>query len=1851
MKKERFFSGRAVLCVLGAVLAAVLFTGCGKGEAFSENAMDDIESISYSGLRRLEPISLVLKSGVKYPENLDKAFKLTPSVKGQWKIIQAGHISFMPAEPYDFKKELTLNADIGLLQDNKPNVRGLTKTFSISPPEFALLSSNLIPDEKREAFFGFESVGETDIPMDIEAVKKIVSARLEDDGSKKDLTVLITQGSEPGKYKIGIKDIRRKKAFQNLVVAWDLKSLGSDTKGSKSFTVAAEAVFQVLSFEQTSHNTIEINFSDALDPAQDLRGLVNVSSKTANSFRYAVHGHKLKLFSQNGIWADDTKVTVLKGIKNVHGKALAENAGFAVIVEWEKPSIAFTKSGNIIPTKDNAGILVSTKNIRGLMIEAFQIFDKNMLQFLQNNTLSGDNMLDRVGEPVWRQTFDFEWDASMKNQDVVRRLDLSKLIKKFPGGMFELRIGFAKKHSMYESPSKNDEFSNLPFPKDFSELDGFTDIASEYWTTAELTSDQREQFWRMRDNPNHPAFYLPSYSNYCLSSKRVLVSNIGLSVKRDRAGGLYVAAADLVSGNPMDGVTVKLFSFAQRELESGKTDSQGLLMLANKEDAYFVQAEKGGFYNWIRLSGDTLSASHFDVDGESSDGGVKGYIYGERGVWRPGDDIHLVFMLQDTEKNLPADYPVKFTLEDPLGKQSDYKVFTSSVDGFYRIDTGTDAGAKTGTWYARVTVGGKTWTKSVKVETVVPNRLFIDLKPEGRYFTGGANPVTLSGEWLHGAKASALKAQISARFLLDRNPFEKYKNYNFINPEIQVKTDQNEIWEGTLDADGRARIGLDLDAGAKAPGKLRAVFETRIYEPSGAFSSENKVFGYSPYNRYVGMEIPKSDDTYRDMLYTDREQNLKFVLLDADGNPVKGEAGLSVKLYKLEWFWWWETDYEDTNYTSARNTRFIKSWDITAKNGTADLKLKIDDGDWGRYLIAVYDEKGGHSSAQVVYFDWAGWASRRTSDDSSASMLTVTAGKVKYFADETAEVTFPCYEGARALVTVEKNGKIVKQEWIKSTGTVCSYKTKLKPEWAPNIYIHVSLIQEHQQTKNSLPIRLYGIAPVMIENKNSRIAPVIQAADAFEPNAKAAFTISEEKGRAMTCTVAVVDEGLLGLTAFSAADPWNAFYKKESSQISSWDIYNYVIGAYNGKIESLLAVGGGSDIEKNGSKNAERFKPVVFFFGPYEIKAGEKKRVEFDMPQYIGAVRIMTVAGKSGAYGVAERSVRVKSDLIVMPTLPRTLGVDETVQVPVTVFNGTASEKTAKVSLRAEGALNVSEEKQVTVKGNADASVIFEIKTDKPGIAKFKLEASARGIAKKAESAAEIDILSRGMPFSSTETIHLDQGKTLSRDVPLRGEKGTKRLTVEISQYPSLGLEHRLQYLLSYPYGCIEQITSKAFPQVYLPDMALLDAGEIEKAKTNVISVLERYSGYQLRNGAFSYWPGSYYESNWATSYAGHFMTEAKKAGYAVNSSMYQAWLGYQSEKAANWASTYIDNIEEQAYRLYTLAIAGAPEIGAMNRLKNFEGSMNAVSIALLANAYAVAGHTKTAKTLLEKVQVPESAYRRMGRNFSSNIRDTALILNACTVCGLSDRASKLIVKLAAVSSSNDWLSTQETAWLLMSVAPYYAFDKTKKVEYEIRTETNIIKDTLAGSARLYEIPVNEENAKKIEIRNTGKIPLYAALTVQGKLPPGEEETVSSNLSLYAEYFNDDGDTVLPENLSLGDRFKIRMLVRNNTNYDAENIALSMPIPTGWEISNMRLGLSDDDEESEEEASNFDYQDLQDTHVHTFFELKRNASKTFELAGTVTYGGSYYLPAITAEAMYDNSYKASIKGKKLKSTR
>ncbi|TFG78946.1 MAG: alpha-2-macroglobulin, partial [Spirochaetales bacterium] len=714
-----------------------------------------------------------------------------------------------------------------------------------------------------------------------------------------------------------------------------------------------------------------------------------------------------------------------------------------------------------------------------------------------------------------------------------------------------------------------------------------------------------------------------------------------------------------------------------RELASGVADRDGLVQLkpsdlSSSEPTFLVvaaaKATTGRERGYLKLApSQQLAVSHFDVGGEKAETGVKGFIYGERGVWRPGDDIHLVFMLYDRLKTLPADHPITFEFENPLGQVVRQATYTQSVGGFYYIKTGTEATSPTGTWTARIQVGGKTFAKSVKVETIMPNRLKLALdygdKP---YIAADLSRMGITAAWLHGAPAPGLKADVSMVLSASAKAPGNFPGYSFLDPMRTLQPERQVLFDGFLDDSGKADFAVYLSPDYESPGPLAASFLTRAFERSGLFSSEQFSVDFHPYERYVGVKLPAGDAS-RGMLLTDTDHAVELILVDRDGKAVS-DGQVQVAVYKLQWRWWWEKGEESlAEHASDVYKRLLAKETVNVRNGRGTYKLNIKYPEWGRYLIRVEDTRGGHAAGTVFYMDWPGWAGRgRAEGGGSAAMLSLSADKDVYSVGDAVRVSFPSNKEGHAFVTTERAGRIIDRRWIDAKDGTTVYDFKATADMAPNVYVHVSFVQPHLQTANDLPIRLYGVVPVTIENPATRLDPVIKAPAALEPNTASTFTVSEKSGKAMTYTVAVVDEGLLGITRYSTPNPWNEFYKKEASILSSFDMFKDVAGAYTGKLQTLLAIGGSEFGDGGGTRKVSRFPPVVKFLGPFELRRGETKTHELAMGPYVGAVRFMVVAGTpDGAYGRAELETPVRSELMAFVTAPRVLGPGEKLTVPV----------------------------------------------------------------------------------------------------------------------------------------------------------------------------------------------------------------------------------------------------------------------------------------------------------------------------------------------------------------------------------------------------------------------------------------------------------------------------------------------------------------------------------------------------------------------------------------------------------
>jgi uncharacterized protein YfaS (alpha-2-macroglobulin family) len=986
------------------------------------------------------------------------------------------------------------------------------------------------------------------------------------------------------------------------------------------------------------------------------------------------------------------------------------------------------------------------------------------------------------------------------------------------------------------------------------------------------------------------------------------------------------------------------------------------------------------------------------------------------------------------------------------------------------------------------------------------------------------------------------------------------------------------------------------------------------------------------------------------MLLTDTTHWVDVVVVDDNGTPVT-RSHMEAYVYKLNWRNWWESmEGEIADYMGNTYNRPLITNDFTVTDGKGRFSFRVNRPDWGRFYIKVVDPVSKHTTGKIVYLDWPGWAGRPMRDNTeTASMLTFTTDKQKYRVGETAEVVIPAGGSGNALLTIESGSKILSWQWIPVTSNEVKHTFQVTAEMTPNVYIHVSLVQPHAGSENDMPMRLFGVIPVFVEDPETRLGPVIKMPEIIEPLQKYTIQVSEQNRKEMTYTLAVVEDGLLDLTRFKTPDPWNDFYAREALGIKTWDLYDLVIGAYGGKLASILGIGGDEDaIKGESAEKANRFKPVVKFLGPFTLKPGKTNSHVMSMPNYIGSVRAMVIAGQSGAYGTAEKTVQVKKPLMVLATLPRVLGPGESVRLPVTVFAMDKQIRQVNISVKTNDLLVAGSPsvKSVNFDQAGEKMVEFDLRVvPKTGIAKVKVIAVSGK--NSSEYDLELDIRNANPPVTTFSGGTVEKDKASEMTYTLPGMPGSNTALLEVSGIPPIDLDRRLRYLLQYPHGCVEQITSSVFPQLYIADIMELDNNIKAEIDGNIKAGIRKLMAFQQSGGGFSYWPGQNFYNSWGSSYAGHFIIEAEKKGYALPGGLKSSWLKSQKQLARQWTPAlqkeifYQDDLE-QAYRLYTLALAGDPEMSAMNRLRE-QKSLSPQAKWRLAAAYALSGQVTIAKELVNRESIDIQPYRGLYSSYGSMERDWAMLLETMVLLNDNVRAATLTKKISEALSSSHWMSTQTTSFCLMAVSKFARLGNTsKKLSFSYKTGSGKTVNVLSDKP-VVQIALPVDNSSKtgtVFINNNGEGLIFTRIIMEGIPEAGQEMEFSNNLKLDVTFLTRDGKVLDVTRLAQGTDFIAKVSVYNPGEYYYRDLALTQVFPPGWEITNNRMW----ENEMAVNKDNPTYQDIRDDRIYTYFDLGRDSRKTFTVQLNATYLGKYYLTGAYCEAMYDNSISALKKG-------
>ncbi|MFT3737125.1 MAG: MG2 domain-containing protein [Breznakibacter sp.] len=1766
---------------------------------------------------------------------------IKPSIKGQlvWEDVQT--LVLKPAKKFVSGQRFDVAVNLSAIFPNEKETFNFS--FEVMKQDFFFEKVNLRPNDlndlKINSFIGRLNFADFEEDENVEKVIKVTQ-----NGQKLNLTWEHAQGSN--QHIFTAQGVERGETTGAITVEWDGKPIGISKSGNETIEIPALGDFKIMDVrtQQSPAQSIQLVFSDPIQQNQDLSGLITANG--IGRMRYSIDANVVSIFFASRV-TGSFNLVIYPGIKNSLGLPFKEQATYSLAFEVPKPKVEIIGKGTILP--DSKGLILpfKTVSIRAVEVQVIKIYENNVASFLQTNTLDGNDELRRAGKLVVKKIILLD---DNKNLDLTQwntfSLDLATLITPDPGAIYRVVMNIRKEFSVY--PCEGEPNQNEPITDK-----GITEDDIIYWETPspyhysnwDSYEEDMDWDWDQRENPCHPMYY----RNLAVS-RNVLASNIGLVAKCGSDKELFVAVSDLVSTAPIANADIEVYDYQNQLVGQKKSGSDGTVRVACTHKPYLVIAKHQRQRGYLRVDdASALSLSRFDISGQTVKKGLKGFIYGERGVWRPGDTLFVSFMLEDKQNALPKGHPIIFELSNAQGQLVTRQTASLNETGLYAFRVATPPSAQTGMWLAKVLVGGTAFEKTMRVETVKPNRLKIELD-FGTSVIRSDDPVSaeLRSKWLHGAIAKNLKARVTATLYPTQTTFKSYSDYVFDDPARSFSAEEVTVFDGQLNEQGVASIKPVLKVSETAPGMLRASFVTRVFEQGGDFSIDRFSVNFSPFKSYVGIRTPQGDK--RGMLLTNTLHTIQVATLDANGNPVSRQ-NLRYQIYKVQWRWWWESGEDDlARYAGSVSENLVASGTLSTSNGKGSFKFQIKYPEWGRYLIRVTDMQGGHAAGKTVYVDWPGWALKPMGNNpQDAAMLNFTAEKEKYAIGEKATLSFPSPDKGRALVSIETGSRVLNAFWVETKKGLTQASFDITPDMAPNIYAHVTLVQPHNQADNNLPIRLYGVIPLLVENPDTHLAPVIDMPKELQPDKEVAITVKEAKGKKMSYTLAIVDDGLLDLTRFATPDPWNSFYAREALGVKTWDLYDYVMGAYGGKIERAFSLGGDDELAgKKGGQKANRFKPMVKFAGPFTLEKGKSQTHRFVMPRYIGSVRTMVVACNQGSYGQAEVTTPVRKPLMVLATLPRVLGVGEKVKLPVSVFAMKDNLGNVDVSVNASGPVQVVGEKTKRLNFGAQGDQIATFDLDiasKTGVAKIKFQASSGK--ESAEDEIEIEVRNPNPPITKTveKTIDANASATLSYTLP--GIDGTNRAVMEISSVPPIDFGTRLKYLLAYPHGCIEQTTSAAFPQLFIGDVVEQAKPLRDKMEENVRAAIVRLKSMARTDGGFGYWPGATQSDDWGSSYAGHFLIEAEKKGFILPINLKKDWIDYQKRQARQWnkpSNGYAGySMLAQAYRLYTLALAGEAEMSAMNRLRN-EPKLAVAAQWRLAATYALAGQHSVATQLIENIAlseaVPAGTY---DYTYGSEERNSALVIETFTLLKQREKAMPLVIQLSKQLSGGNWMSTQATAYSLLAIS-HFIGDKstTKEMKFSLTIDGKK-KGTFTQNKPLYADSLAiRTNSGEVGIANHTNSVLYARVVLEGIPAAGEETAYSNNLKIAVEYTDLKGLPVDVSKLPQGTDFKATVRITNpGTMGGYKNLALSQIFPSGWEIRNTRM----EDGPSAYEGDVPTYRDIRDDRVYSYFDLGANQTKKMVIVLNAAYKGTFYLPGVNGEAMYDKTISALVPGK------
>jgi alpha-2-macroglobulin len=1465
-----------------------------------------------------------------------------------------------------------------------------------------------------------------------------------------------------------------------------------------------------------------------------------------------------------------------QGLPSSVGESLLKSADYEVYVRDRSPQVRFTGRNYVLPRTGQEGIPVVSVNTPSVEVSIYRIGDRNLLPTVRSEEFlaqigrnAAEKIADEKGLKIWSGTLETRSDL---NRDVVTAFPVTEAVGRLQPGVY---VMVARPHG------------SQPDDEDYS---------------------PRATQW-------------------------FVVSDLGLTAFKGK-DGVHALVRSLATAEPLPNVEIRLVARNNDVLATKSTDASGHVAfdpgLARGEGGNapgMIVASTGQDYGFLDLGSSAFDLTDRGVKGRVAPGTVDAFVFTERGVYRTGETVFVTALLRDAKGAAISGLPLTLVAKRPDGVEYRRAQVEDQGLGGRAFSLPLLSGAMHGTWRISAYTdpkGQPVGEASFLVEDYVPERLEVTLTPKTPTLRAGQPAeIDVEARYLYGAPGAELEVSGEVTVQAASKPaIRGLENYVVGLEDEQVESATAEIEErGATDAQGRVTMKVPVQSLA-APRPTEAKIVLRVGEEGGRAVERSVTIPILPDGPVIGVRKNFGGDLAEGATAT-----FDVVLVAPDGTR-QARQGVSWNLYKVERRYQWFNSDGRWGFEPVKSTRRAADGriDLSAE-GPARIATPVE---WGSYRLDLRAD--GIETAQTSVSFTVGWSGDQTAD--VPDLLDVTLDKASYSAGEEIRARLsPRFAGKATLAVVSDKVHDIKVVEVAADGSTVTMP--VKAEWGAGAYLVALAHRPLDAQAKRTPGRSLGLAWFEVDRAARALSVQLNAPAQMRPRGEMRLPIrlaGLQPGEDARITVAAVDVGILNLTRYQTPNPVDYFFGQKQLSTEIRDLYGYLIDGMQGTRGAIRSGGDGSDGGLQGIPPTQ--EPLARYSGVVRVGPDGTAEVSFDIPAFNGTVRVMAVAWTANRVGSASADVIVRDPVVLTGTLPRFLSVGDQSRFHMQIANveGAAAEYTLDVDVRGPVLAPADAlRRSMRLEAGAKSAVTIPITAAGPGLALVDVKITGPNVEAGQSFRVAVQPGTSGLVRRTVRPLEAGASLTISNDLLADILPGTGAVSVSVSPLAALDVPGLLQALDGYPYGCSEQIVSRALPLLYVNRLAATEALALDdKLDERVREAIERVVSRQDSNGAFGLW-GVGGDDLWLTAYVADFLTRARERNFAVPQRAFDLALERLRNFVAN--TTEVEaNGADLAYAAYVLARNGRPVMGDLRYLADTKlaAFKTPLSRAQIGAALGLLGDRGRSQTVFGAAVEQLRSTRDPGNyrpDYGTRLRDGAGMLALVSDAGIGRETIQPISRVIEEErASHRYTSTQENAWMVLAADA-------------LARDAETISLTVDGTPRkgsLYRTfrPATLDRGP-VTLANAGAAAAQVVINVTGN-PTSFEPAASNGYAIERSYYKLDGTKVDPAEVKQNERL-VAVLKVTEAAAKAARVLLVDRLPAGFEIDNPKLVDSDTvaalDWLETDEPAHTEYRD--DRFVAAFDrEAGNEAFFTVAYMVRAVAPGRYVHPPAVVEDMY-----------------